>query len=648
MPPLNRIYNKGEKPADVFSNYHGSNKFNRYFYARVGEIEEIDYDRYRMRIIWRDGSGSPEWMPISFAYAGPGGCLGMMPEEHAIGVFTFYNEGHGKGSPLAVTFLTTSLANALEFNTVKIEPDQISQEDENIIRYRLRTLGENDMIMSSPLGAQIFLNNNTEIIDGMQDNILLRHSDQSIIQTSLNNFVFADGVSVSAGQIFRNNMNLFDADGNRLENTNGRETTLDDGRDAIYIVPFGSRIEYDTNFYCEYRVDVDETCDGILDENDINGYTSASTRDPIVTMAMGNYVGAVDDTNYGIVLRPVLFSAKNDIVGNFSLRQCSQRKGFDEVTRLGLAYALHFLKSGAFMGVDKEGHYHMYLPASSNHPLGGGRSMSVLADGNRKEIWGKSSDTGNSWDFVAKGGIKWDIGVHNPVGLSRSIDIRTDKGVYYEYGDVDDEGFAKQEKVFGPSSEFVGGDYTQEVAGAHTVTIDGLKTEVIRGAATEKYTENKSVEVAKIYNEAVMEEKQCQFGKRKTTINGDDELTINKGDLVQTIQGFGNKKTSLQGAGGIEENITAGNKKISITTGNYELDVSAGQIDISTGVGTVTIKGTSIEIEGTASVSVKGIKVDIGNGPRGGVVTGTPGTPSHFDYVTGSPLKGAITVKAGA
>ena len=642
-----RIFHKGEKPSDVFNNYHGANKYNKYFYERIGEVLEIDYDRYRMKIRWADGSGAPSWMPISFAYAGPSGCLGMIPEEHAIGIFSFYNEGQGKGSPIGVSFLPTALAQALEYNTVKINPDQISNEDENLIRYKFRPLTDGDMNMSSPLGGNVFVNKNVEIGDELHDSILIRSSDQSIIQTSLNNFIFSDGVAVYAGPIIRNDMSLFDSDGKRIENTNGRETTLSDGRDCIYSVPFGKRIEYDTKFFSEYRIDASEICDGILDENDINGYTSTSTRDPIVRLVMGNYVGTANGNN-GVILRPVLFKSRSDDQGSFYFVQCSQKKGVDEPSKLGLAYALHCLKSGAFMGLDKEGHYHLYLPASITHPLGAGRSMSILADGNLKEIWGMSADDNNSWDLTAKGGIRWDVGNHNSVSENRSIDIRTSSGVYYEYGGADESKFAKQERVLGPSTEFVGGKRTEEVSGNYELTVDGLKTETIRGAASSTYSADKSINVSGIYNEIVVKEKQAQYGKRKVTVSGDDELTIVKGNLTQTILGFGNKKTTLQGAGSIEESILTGNRKISIKAGNYDLKVSSGQVNIKTSLGTVTVKGTTVEVEGTASVTVKGIKVYLGGGSRGGVVTGQPGVPSHLDYVTGVPLKGAMTVSAGS
>jgi hypothetical protein len=149
-----------------------------------------------------------------------------------------------------------------------------------------------------------------------------------------------------------------------------------------------------------------------------------------------------------------------------------------------------------------------------------------------------------------------------------------------------------------------------------------------------------------MFSEIVLGEKQCRFATRKTTItSGDDEYTMVNGDRIETFT-LGNKKTKMV-AGSIEDTVVVGNKKTSVTTGSYEVKVLTGNISLSSKVGNVSVKALETEITGTIKASLKGVSVEIGNGPRGGIVTGTSGTPSHFDYVTGSPLKGAATVKAG-
>ncbi len=641
----NRYYAPGEKPHSSFIDRN-----NQYFYVRTGVIEEIDLDKYTMTVRWEPGNGSRDHVPISFPYAGPAGFIGMLPEKGSFGIFGWYNSGVGGGSPLLLSYLPAGLDAGLNYNVVKIHPDAIPTSDVNEILFKFRKLGLNDLVIASPSGAEITLNANLELRDGSQDTFLIRDEDQSIIATSLNNFIFADGVAVSAGPAMRNSLVLYDKNGKKIRN-NGSLVSLPDGKENIYIVPNGEDITYDTQYYSEYRVDVDELVDGKLDLNDINSSSPLSTRDPLITLAMGNYIGA-DRTNpqqYGEILKAVLFSSPNDIKGNFGLEKAIRDNAMDEPSIIGLAYALHSLKSGCFIGIDKEGHYYMNLPASKTNPLGAGRSMSTLAQGNLKEIWGGEALINNSWDLATAGGVRWNIGAHNTNLRGRSIDIKTSQGINVEINGNDDDGYARKEKIKGNTYENVGGNKT-EVSSNLTLVINGLKTENIGGSHTQSIQSDKSVNVLGVYSETVSKEKQQKYGSRKTVITpqGNDELEVNAGDIQHTITTFGQKKLSVNG-GNIQQNIGNGVYETLIKLGSYTLDVKTGSIEIKTALGTVTVSGTSVEIKGSVSVSVDAPVVKLGqNAPIGGVVTGLPGIPSHADYVTGAPLKGSLKVSATA
>jgi hypothetical protein len=645
-------YIPGEMPHPVNSNFAGPRKHNRWFYLRTGIIEDVDVDKYQMRISWTDGNGAHSNVPISFPYVGPAGCMGSLPEKGAIGIFAFYNEGMGTGSPLCVGFLPRALDSGLSHATVKTYPDALPTDDTNEIQYKFRKLTVGDMTMNSPAGSFVFLNKDVEISDAMQDSIIIRDGDQAIIQSCLNNFIFADGASVSAGPAVRNSMILYDSNGNKIEETNGSLVTLPNGKDIIYIVPYGNAIDYSTKFYTEYRIDVDDQSDGKLDLNDVNSSSPITIRDPVVTLAMGNYIGP-DKRNsnlYGRILKVRLFTASNDVKGGFSLEPASQNAGVDEPGQLGMAYALHFLKSGAFMGFDKEGHHYLNLPASRINPLGAGRSMSILGQGNLKEIWGPTAAEANSWDLTTKGGVKWVLGAHNASQQGRSLDIRTSRGIYIEVGTNADAGadgiaYAKQEVLKGNVAETIGGAKT-EISGNKTITINGLKSENITGSYTSTVQSDKSENILGVYSETVVKEKQSKIGTRKTTITtGNDTLEVIRGDIKETITTFGKRITNVL-AGGIEQTLTSGTHKTTIQAGSYKLNVTAGGIEIKTSAGTVNMAGTSVSIKGNLSVTVDAPIVKVGQGaPFGGAITGLPGTsPSHFDYVVGAALKGSMKV----
>lgn len=650
---MGRIYNEGESPSWILKDVG-----NQYFYLRTGLIEEVDIDKYEMTVRWVPGNSIRKGIPIPFPYAGPAGCIGMLPEKGAMGVFGFYGQG---STPLCLCFLPAGLDAGLNYNQVKVFPDAIPTSDINEIQFKFRKLSKGDMTVRSPLGATVFLNEDVEIHDEAQDSIVIREADQSIISTSLNHFVFADGVSINSGPAIRNAMVLYDEEGEKIPN-NGSLLSLPNGRDNIYIVPTGEDISYDTPFYTEYRVDVDEMGDGKLDLNDINSMSPLSTREPIVSFALGNYIGAdrKNPQTYGEILKVNLFSSSKAQRGNFGLEAASQKNGVDEPSTIGLAYALNFLNSGCFLGVDKEGHYSMNLPASKSNPLGSGRSMSILAAGNLKEIWGPEGFDQNSWDLTTVGGIRWNVGSHGTTNNSRSIDIKAARGVYIKVNGSDDEtvelaagkswtGFSKQEIYKGNVYELVGGSKRLNVSAEYSMKINGLKEEMIDGSNTEAVQSDKNLSVGGVYSETVTKEKQSKFGSRKTTIapKGNDELEIMAGDLIETISTFGQRKVSING-GNIKETIGLGVHETEMLLGSYKLKMGAGKLEIISPIGTVKMEGSLVTIKGSLMVNVDAPIVKLGSGALiGGVVSGLPGKPTHADYVTGAPLLGSFKVSVG-
>jgi len=663
---MNRIFNAGQKPDKVFSDRNGANKYKRFYQLRVGRIIPggIDHDRYRFKVEWMTGQGSPEWIPMSFPYVGPGSCIAAMPEEGALVICAYLTDDDANPRPLPLAYLPRAMQAGLEGAFVKNQPDALPNEQQPYTFYRFRPLQDGDLNIASVLGGEVFVNKDVEIKDGMRDTLLLRAADQSIIATSINNFMFANGVAINAGQIIRNKTPIFDANGVRIPDQLAREISLPGGRTNIHLVPFGAQVNETTQFYSEYRIDVDDLVTGGLEANDINSQTSLSNRDPIVSLTMGNYVGSSDDNRYGKILRPVLFNTPLDTEGQFDLVECVQNKGLDEVSSLGLAYAIHLLKKDSLFAFDKEGHCFLNLSASTTaNPLGAGRSMSVLGLGNLKEVWGKTADTANSWDLSTSGGIKWNIGQHNDQANNRSIDITTSSSVKLVVTgsevDANDPDFnvsadvaettttySRQEVITGSQKVSIGGTEKTTVAGNSILKVNGMRREQVGGSASYEYQTDKSENIMGVYTQVVIKEMQGRFGKRKETVYLGQELSIMTGDMKESIVTFGNKKTTLT-LGNIEETIVAGNKKIQIGAGNYELTVGAGKVSILAAAGTVNITGgLGVTIKGVKA-DIQALKVGIGHPVRGGVVTGLPGAPSHFDFLTGLPLRASMTVQAG-
>jgi hypothetical protein len=645
----NRHYTPGEKPHEILSSLKGPNKLNRYFYLKIGRIVDIDYDQYKFKVEWLSGSGSPGWIPIHFAYAGPGGCIGAMPEIGANVICGYVDQGTlGMGSPISVAYLSPGLQTALDFNAVQRMPDSIPTDEQNIFYYKFRKMQKGDVVMTSSEGGHIFVNHDIEIKDNLLDTILMRSSDQSIISTSLNNFIFANGVSISSGQIIRNKVVIFDAYGNRLPNQLARELSLPDGRDHIYYVPHGDPIDEKSQFYSEYRIDVSDLVNGSLDINEINSQSSLTNKTPIVTLAMGNYVGSYDIRNdYGKMLRPVLFQDADDFNGQFEMVECDQFNGVDEPGTIGTAFAIHLLENDSFMGFDKEGHFYLNMNASTTaNPLGSGRSMSILGTGNLKEIWGQDAEEGLSWDLSTTGGVRWNIGNANDTENSRSIDINASSGIKIEVQSQDAENYACQEIYNGNKSETINGSEQFYVIGNSDSTVQGLRREQIYGAVSLECHGTKTDSCLDTYTQIVVKEMQGKFGSRSETVLNGQDLTITSGNKSETLV-LGNLLTTIT-AGNLTETLTAGNRTTNIVTGNYSVSTGVGNVSLTAATGAVNLTGTTkINATSAAVINLNAPKVNLGINPiRGGALVGLPGIPSCQCYITGLPYKGSATISA--
>lgn len=308
--------------------------------------------------------------------------------------------------------------------------------------------------------------------------------------------------------------------------------------------------------------------------------------------------------------------------------------------------------------------------------------MSIVGQGNKKEIWGADERYGTAWDLNLKGGIRWIIGKHNERDdnpySNRSIDIKTSSSVYYQIGYTDDENtydfdnpdqvlensrqYKKIEKVEGYERKEVGSTRETIVEGNDRFRIEGQKEEQVIGAYSISAGSDVNIGVASSFSEQVTKEKQETFGSRKTTITqGSSELKIRspRGDISEEILAVGNKTTDIT-AGNIEETIISGDRKFRTTVGNYQVNLASGNINMKTSIGNLSFKSSTgkVELQGfqnidiktspASNINVQGGKINLRGKTfaLGGVITGAPGVPSHFDYITGAPLVGSRSVGA--
>jgi hypothetical protein len=453
---------------------------------------------------------------------------------------------------------------------------------------------------------------------------------------------------------------------------------MNDGR-LIYTLKPDQSSTSNTSF-SEYLLEVSDTNTGGGLDNDIIG-TAPWQSSPVAVLAMGNLVGnRFGKESYGKLLKARLFKDPDDRDGDFSLDTLTGQQPYD----IGMAISLfkpdrRNPERGAFFGIDKEGHFYQYIPAATGGGLGKGRSMSIVARGNKKEIWGRESKYGNSWDSDLAGGIRMKVGVHNDSAnnpyAGRSMDIRTEGTVFFYVGnnmptdvyDFDDSKKLLDSLVRYKKIEKIGGSVRTEVDGNRETIVSSAEKQDF-GALLQRVTGAATVSIGGTYNnssdkanEKVGNEKQEGYGSLVTTIiKGDSELTIQApvGFIKETIKFTGNKETTIT-TGAIKETILiSGGRSFKTTSGNYGVETKAGQIALKTStgsaiitsVGSIELKGTiKIDIKATAasSINIQGGSINLkgrtsSKATDAGVIT----AKSHKDYTTGAFLVGSSSVKA--
>lgn len=636
----------------------------------IGSVKEVDIDRQKMRVDFRDNKGIGRYVNISQPFAGTRSFIQATPEIESLILFAHY-----EGEFYPVAYLP-SYPNALENRNVEIWSEDVKYQNQNEFFYRIRKLKEGWIALGSTDGIEMLLSDKFKVDDSSGNNFIIRPDDNSIISTSINNYVFCSGIWRNAGIVRRNSISAIDLD----DIPNAFKDVTINSRDSFIIRPSNSNYSYDPHLV-EYRLEVDDRDFNVKPINDVNGSSNKTVRKPVAIFTLGNCIGNnPNDGNYGRVLRPVLFTDPDDMFGNFSLEPVSG----DELDTYAAAITLFkptrtAPSIGTYIGVDKEGHYYQFIPSSSGGGLGKGRSMSSLALGSLKEVWGQDSRYANSWDLSTSGGIRWEIGNHNERDgnpySSRSIDIRTSRSVFFMYGsqlspdifEINDEKkkIESTRKYF--KIEKVGGNERVEVEATREAIIKGSETLVIKGAKVERVSGSSSLNIGVGYNivvgdaftEKVTKEKNESFGNRKTSIlKGNSELIIEspKGNISEKISKIGNRTLDI-GTGNLSEKIklrgdrtfetTAGKIVFKTRRGNISSKTSSGNAELIASSGQVQLQGKldiGIKTAKSAKVNISGGTINLKGrlGGSGGVIT----SKTHLDYVTGAPLKGSSTVKA--
>ncbi len=648
-----------------------SQRFRTDLTFAVGSVLHVDVEKQVISVILKGDRGPAQDITITQPFAGTSSYIMGMPEEGCTVVLAYQD---GMYYPIAYL---PHYELGIEAKNVHKWPDGVKTNSQNNFFYRVRKLQEGEIALSSKFGVELYLSDYLLLEDKNGNSIVLKPEHDSIISTSCNNYVFSSGLWLSSGIIRRNSIDASDL--NDMPNVYRDPNPKGDA--SYSLRPGGSNDTADP-YYTEYLLEVEDRSYGQQPLNDVNAKSNLTVRKPIIIQSLGNLVGNTPHNDfYGRMLRVVLFSGAEDDRGDFSFQQITG----SENDTLGLAYSLfkpHRANSeyGAFFGIDKEGHFYQFIPSTSGGGIGGGRSMSTVARGSLKEIWGKDSNKGNSWDLTTTGGVKWKLGQHNERDgndqANRSLDIRADGGSLLLLGSqlsadlqdftdksktLDDvRGYKKIEKVGGKERSEVTSARETIIGGSDKIQVGGAKIEQVLGQMDLSVGTSLSVKATDNYSEVAKGVKDENYGSRSTVVGkGSVELKINSplGDIKEEIRFKGSRVLRLSMGDVTETILTRGNRKTTIASGNYQVSIltqgnfnfntNVGQINLKSNAGQVTIKSTTgikISTLPASNINISGGSINLKGKTQlmGGVVT----TKTHLDYTTGAPLKGSTSVKA--
>lgn len=637
----------------------------------VGTIFRVHTESNSMDVLLQDMLHPLTDVPITMPGMGPMSAIGVMPEKGGVVILL---RGYGSNMHYPIAYFPPDPTGGREYRILekyRTEETDYSTEMDRLTPSKMRFMGEGDAIVASSGGSELYLDKEVELHDSHGNELRIRPGDGAVLSTSRNNYMFTNGVWRGAGLIQRNSLAL-KLDGKDREDIEATRVTLSDGQEVTYVG--GQYLKYGDDLYTEYRIDVDDKVKLHHPLNDINSEDNYSERDPQTSFTLGNYVGnnPGDSATYGKFMAPRFIEGKFVHNGRLAFTPIS-RSGIEcEYDSKGIAWSLE-RKGRSFLGSDKEGSMHRYMGAGRG-TANGGWSLTSVAEGGRRELWGASADEGTSVNAEYLGGIKWLVG-KNMNSIARGIfpwgvniksagstyiahgDAQSDDTVLYELGSTKNKlgrsdmlDYAKIERVSGKSRLEIDSDYELQVGGDFLWSVGGSFGYKVAGAFGESVFGDRSINTTAAFavnstevktNSGSRTEKLTLGNDDKTLMLGNDATTIMVGQQTTSIA-TGGKSVTI-GAGNYSTSMAAGNFSMSILAGNATLSTAAGSVSLTTAAGTAMVGGIATTVSGTATVNVQAPIVGMGlPATRSGVVT----MMSHKCFITGLPPIPSMTVTA--
>lgn len=709
----------GKKPLRAkMQGHQGELRFS----LRLGEVVRVDYEKMLCDIQWIQGTTPPSReVPITSAYWSKRGFLGAMPEQGAIAVcgFSAVHENQGV-RPYILAFLPNGYKTALGFDPMGVierDDDEIDKPTEALqreldglygpTRHKMRKLYPGDIYGASTKGAELLLDRDVRLFDADGSEFWLRAEDQSATLTTLDYYQTTGAGRHRSGRIIRNALtvpadfsagedgriqpdtilfeHLVDAgiifeDGTLTPDVNGLPfVTLESGeRNAIVTENLRDPSHPEARAFTEDRLELQEFSDQQRGFPDHYGFDADILSDeshftPFIERTVGTLVGNSAYTvrgrsNYGKILKPVVFNSPSSTTGQPRLEQVQNTEDEQEKNLAG-AFLYRMQRPDGlgelFVSHDKEGHVFLSIPASTSKKsnLGAGRSLEADFKGSVKTVMGADKTDRLSFDLAAAGGLRWTIG--SVASTGRSLDLTAKGGVALKVTQSDADGYAFKQELQGNVGESVEGSKGTSVSDDHLEEAGGKREIKAEKVSLSAGTGDFDVNSMSNQNKTIKGTVTKNIGQgRKTTIvsapltgSNAEELTILSGNRNTTFGApatdtlsFASTGTKTVQAGGPLtcnwQTASSGEYNFRAASGTFSVQLGSGSISLVSGTGAVTItSGASANIE-APKIGLTG-NVGLGQGASSphAVIGGVAGPSPHLDYLTGLPLRGNPLVR---
>jgi len=659
---------------------------NEGLYIRIARITRVDYERFKVDIIYLDGIGGAPVVGLSAAYGGYRSFLGAMPQA-GDWVLVGYTKSGAFKQPVILQFLPRGYAQGWKNDVIGVPKFHEEQGIYKPLRFKMKKLYEGEVYGSSTYGSEIHLDKNLSISNSKLNEVLLRSADQSFNINALNAYLTYCGVRSNSGLIHRNAL-IDDPDFIDIGGDSKFPVYYNEEGIPYYTVPHTGTISAEAPYgrqtindnlqgFIEHRTEVKEVefpNMAITESNsgvDLDSFyklksDGKTSSQPLVIQVLGTLVGndpmgADGKKKYGKILRPVLFKDNINLRGSeISEEVCLTSDGNNQATSLAAAYTLKFPNSGTAFYVNKQGKYFANIAASTSvDAAGAGESAEINTMGHTKLYFGANKRYNRSLTIGTAGGIKTVFGGDND--KLRSWEATFKKGVYWNMQAGDKDNIAFFQRVKGDVRHEISGNRYTVVTGNDIRLVHGVLEDRVFGKKVDNFVQDKATNYGGAYTETSVGHysQTLASGQSKTIAAPDVAAGSTVAESTEILLGdsehsmlLGNKTESVL-IGNWEQSIGIGNKSIDIKVGNYSVSITAGNIEISTKVGNVNVETVAgnvtisgplgVKIQSAAKVEVIAPQVQLGGLPlQGGIVNDGPA--GHKCYITGGPHLGSKTV----